>query len=181
MIDVMKRHLLEAVPVGVHAKRSQDWNSFFSKTGMVLPEDYVWLVGSYGCGRFDEYLYLLEPGCPNVNYELMAAVKERREAFDWLWQEGEPKPPELQVEGSEFIPWASTDNGEFLYWRSLPGLQPSEWTVLISEARGEQWEHYQMGCVEFLAKALTREITSEILSPEFPLATHLFEPIESLA
>lgn len=96
-----------------------------------------------------------------------------------LWDEGEPKPSYLDAPGVRVIPWATTDNGEFLYWLVKPGQRPEDWTVLINEARGWEWEHCDMGCAAFLVASLTGEVRSDILWSNYPSYPHKFMPTRS--
>lgn len=160
----------------LHASESgvpKAWATTEGALGTPLPRDYKELIDRLGGGRVEEYLYLLEPDSPNAHYDLARHTRERAEAYEELW-EFEEKPPELQVEGSRILPWGTTDNGEWLFWRSLPGQHPDAWTVLLNEARGETWEHYDMNCSDFLHAALTGEIQSEVLWSRFPLPRHVF-------
>jgi hypothetical protein len=134
------------------------------------------LVDTYGGGRFDNYLWLLEPGCANRYYELGYVKRERDEALELLWGGGEPRPEQLDMPGTSVIPWGVTDNGEVLYWLLAPAAAADGWTVLINEARGERWEHLRVGCSEALVGLLSGEIHSEILSSSFPLIDHEFRP-----
>ena len=93
-----------------------------------------------------------------------------------LWEEGEPRPVEL-TDDRHLIPWASTDNGEFAYWLAADHCPPEQWTVMVNEARGDEWEHFRMGCVDFLLGLLRREVHSEILWSRFPLDVHNFRPV----
>lgn len=61
-----------------------------------------------------------------------------------------------------------------LYWLVHPGSHPDEWTAMVNEARGEWWEHYDVGCVELLVQLLAGEVRSEILSSSFPFQVHEF-------
>jgi hypothetical protein len=151
-----------------------DWDDVARELEVGLPGDYRVLIDTYGGGRFDGYLWVLEPRCSNRYYDLLRSVAERDEAFEMLWEDGEPKPVQLESPGSRVIPWASTDNGEFLYWLVHPGSDPDEWTVMVNEARGEWWEHYDIGCAELLVQLLSGEVRSEILSSSFPLQIHEF-------
>ena len=72
--------------------------------------------------------------------------------------------------------WGSTDNGEYLYWLVRPASNSDEWTVLVNEARGEEWEHFEMGCAEFLARTLTGELRSDLLWSRYPTDPHTFLP-----
>lgn len=52
------------------------------------------------------FLYLLEPGCPNDNYDLIEWEDQQTEALEGLWK-FEKKPDELADAGSRVIPWAT--------------------------------------------------------------------------
>ncbi|MFI5793429.1 SMI1/KNR4 family protein [Streptomyces sp. NPDC051677] len=152
-----------------------DWADVAQEFGTELPGDYRELIDAYGGGRFDGYLWVLEPRCANRHYDLLRHVAEREEAFEMLWEDGEPKPEQLQSSGSRVIPWATTGNGEYLYWLARLGSHPDEWTVMVNEARGDWWEHFNFGCAEILVQLLTGEVRSEILSSSFPARVHEFK------
>jgi hypothetical protein len=151
--------------------RTTDWEAVQRQLGVTLPTDYKELIRVYGGSNWDDYLYLLEPGCPNDNYDLIEWEDQQTKALEGLW-EFEKKPDELADPGSRVIPWAATDNGECLYWLVKPGRNPDQWTVMANEARGDCWEHYPMTCTGFLLAALTGDVHSDVLSSRFPLATH---------
>ncbi|MET8164227.1 SMI1/KNR4 family protein [Streptomyces sp. NPDC005329] len=152
-----------------------DWAVLAEELGIELPGDYRELIDTYGGGRFDGYLWLLEPRCANRHYDLTRHIAERDEAFEMLWEDGEPKPEQLESSpSSRVIPWATTDNGEYLYWLVRPGSHPDEWTVMVNEARGDWWEHFDVGCAEILGKLLAGETRSKILSSSFPARMHEF-------
>ncbi|MFF4342993.1 SMI1/KNR4 family protein [Kitasatospora sp. NPDC001540] len=160
-------------PAGVEPK---DWDLVRHQLGTDLPGDYRTFIDTYGGGCVDHYLWVLEPGCANASYDLVDADEERAEANQWLWDGGEEKPAELEGADARLVPWASTDNGEFLYWLARPGEDPDEWTVMVNEARGPRWEHLDMGCTRFLAAVLSGDLRSEILSDSFPTDPHAFLP-----
>ncbi|MFJ5828004.1 SMI1/KNR4 family protein [Streptomyces sp. NPDC093089] len=176
MTDALDR-LLEIAPAPGEP-RTKDWDEVERTIGVVLPGDYKELVGVYGGSNWDDYLYVLEPGCPNDNYDLVEWARNQAEDLEDLW-EFEKKPVELEAEGSRVVPWAVTDNGECLYWLVLPGVPPERWTVMVNEARGGRWEHFSVSCTQFLAASLGGELRSGILSSSFPLATHEFRRLEA--
>jgi hypothetical protein len=151
--------------------RNKDWDAAQRRLGVALPTDYKELVSIFGGSNWDGYLYLLEPGCPNADYDLIEWEDQQTEALEGLW-EFEKKPDELADGRSRVIPWATTDNGECLYWRVRADQSPDEWTVMVNEARGDRWEHYSMNCTEFLVAVLEGEVQSSVLSSRFPLAEH---------
>ncbi len=156
----------------------KDWDSHQQEIGFSLPEDYKELIETYGGSHWDDYLYVLEPECSNAHYDMIKWEREQSEILEEDW-ECEEKPVQLQPEGSRLVPWGTTDNGEVLFWLVLPGEDPDNWTVMIREARGEGWEHFELGCADFLAAALTGEVRSEILSSRFPLEEHRAEPVRA--
>jgi hypothetical protein len=140
-----------------------------------LPDDYKEFIARAGGGRIDGYLYVLAPSSPSRHHDLAEASAERDEAYEDLF-EFEDKPGELEEEGSRIIPWGTTDNGEWLFWRVLPGQAPTYYAVLVNEARGEEWEFHEMGFAAYLAAVLDGTLHSGILSTAFPSRPHSFTP-----
>ncbi|MFD9245223.1 SMI1/KNR4 family protein [Streptomyces sp. NPDC059556] len=171
MTDALDRLL--AIFPAPDEPRAKSWDEVERTIGVALPRDYKELVRVYGGGNWDDYLHVLEPGCPNDDYDLVAWARNQAEDLEGLW-EFERKPVELEAEGARVIPWAVTDNGECLYWLVPPGAPPEGWTVMVNEARGGRWEHFSVSCTRFLAAALEAELRSSLLSSSFPLATHTF-------
>ncbi len=153
----------------------KEWGLVENEIMTPLPSDYKELIDTYGGGLFDDCLWLLEPGCENKNYDLLIEAKERAEAFELLWGHGEAKPSELDEADSRVIPWATTENGEFVFWLARPGQDPDTWTVMVNEGRGPEWEHHEMTCTSFLVGVLEGDVRSEILW-ELPAAEHEFHP-----
>ncbi|MEW1910090.1 SMI1/KNR4 family protein [Kitasatospora sp. NPDC085895] len=161
---------------GPHRSRAKDWTAVGAALGSGLPGDYREFVERVGGGHVDGYLYVLEPDSPNPYHDLVDAAEERAEAFDHLWGSSEEPPAELREPGARLIPWASTDNGEFLYWLVRPGRHPDAWTVMVNAAREARWEHYDLPFAGFLVAALTGRIRSDVLTDAFPTAPHGFAP-----
>lgn len=159
--------------------RQKDWGEVERSLEVELPADYKELIHVYGGSNWDDYLYVLEPGCPNDNYDLIKWSEHQAEDLEDLW-EFEKKPAELEIDGSRVIPWATTDNGECLYWLVRPGHEPDEWTVMVNEARGDLWEHFPVSCTQFLASSLDGELHSNILSSMFPRSTHEFRQLSAV-
>ncbi|MFD7258408.1 SMI1/KNR4 family protein [Streptomyces sp. NPDC059874] len=160
-------HLVQAIPPS-DAPRVHDWAQIEQALGTVLPGDYKQLVDLYGGGLFDDAIWVLEPDSPNKYYDLVTENRDRAEAQQRLWLGGEPKPTQLEVEGSRTLAWAVTENGDCLYWLARPGQEPDEWPVLVKEGRGREWELHPQSCSEFLESILlTGGLESEIFY-DFP-------------
>ncbi|MFI6415304.1 SMI1/KNR4 family protein [Streptomyces sp. NPDC050585] len=154
-------------------RRPRDWRSVEQALGTPLPNDYKELTETYGGGVFDETIWLLDPACPDEDYELVATTAERAEVLVNLWQT-EPIPREIRDTDARVIPWAYVeDSGAYLYWRVQPGQEPGDWTVLFNEGRGPEWEHHDTSCASFLLAVLTGEAETEHF-PELPAEEHQF-------
>ena len=170
------RELTHLLPQPATAAPPKDWAAVARQLGTDLPTDYKDFIATHGGGYVDNYLWILEPGCANDNYDLVDNDEERTEAFEYLWDGDEGKPRGMEEEGARLIPWASTDNGEFLYWLTRPGQDPDTWTVMVNEARGSDWEHFDTGFAPFLLAVLNATLHSGILSDRFPTTPHGFRP-----
>ncbi|MGW6981660.1 SMI1/KNR4 family protein [Streptomyces sp. NPDC054932] len=160
-------HLLQAFPPP-GAPPAHDWARVEAELGTMLPRDYKQLVDLYGGGLFDDAIWVLEPDCPNRYYDLVTENRDRVEAQERLWRGGEPKPVELEEAGSRLIAWAVTENGDCLYWLARPGREPEQWTVLIKEGRGREWEFHAQSCSGFLRSVLLTGDTESEMFHDFP-------------
>ncbi len=167
--------LTELLPRPGTAPPAKDWEAVERELGVRLPHDYTSLMATYGGGFIDDYLLLLEPGCGNSVYDLLRHAEERDEAYEELWKY-EDKPAEMEEPGNRLIPWATTDNGEYLFWLVRPGRNPDEWTLMINEEGGEEWERHAMTATQFLFRVLSGELRSEVLWSRFPEEVHSFRP-----
>ncbi|GGV73751.1 hypothetical protein GCM10010277_87630 [Streptomyces longisporoflavus] len=161
-------------------RRARDWAVVEQQLGSALPQDYKDLVEVYGGGLFDEEIWLLDPECPDKDYNLVDEAKSRAEILRNLW-ETEPKPPQLlEGDGAEVLPWAYIEgSGAMLYWLRRPGQKPEEWTTLFNEGRGPEWEYHPRSCADFLIRALTGEANT-VYFDEFPPEEHEFESNDEL-
>lgn len=156
----------------------KDWGVIESQMETALPSDYKELIDRMGGGYMEEYMHILEPDCRYEAYDLVEFTDYTIEINEKMWKT-EGKPPELQIEGSILIPWATTDAADNLYWRCLPGQHPDKWTVMVNQSR--DWEHHEMSCTEFLYAALKKELKSENLDHVFSFARHVFKSYNPVA
>ncbi|MEV0598442.1 SMI1/KNR4 family protein [Streptomyces sp. NPDC050315] len=171
--------LAELLPRPAAVGHAPNWDAAEAELHTALPADYRELIAAYGGGFIDNYLLLLEPGCPNAVYDLIKISAEREEANESLW-EFEDKPAEMEPEGNRLVCWATTDNGEYLYWLVQPSDDPDSRPILINSESGEDWERYDMTVTRFLTAVLGGDVRSEILWDRFPLPTHEFRPARDM-
>ncbi|NML51483.1 hypothetical protein HHL19_15540 [Streptomyces sp. R302] len=157
-----------------------DWAAAERALGMPLPGDYKRLVETYGCGVFDETVWLLAPDAGRPHDDLLAQREERDEILESLWEIGEECPEELEEPGAVVVPWAYEEgSGAFLYWLVRPGSHPDTWPVLYNEGRGPLWERHGPGCAAFLHAVLTGTADTAYfghLYEELKPTAHRFEP-----
>ncbi|WP_236560538.1 SMI1/KNR4 family protein [Streptomyces sp. F-3] len=142
--------------------------------GTALPADYKRLVEQYDGRLFVGIHWLLEPGCPDALYDLVAQTAEHEEILTKLWEASEDKPSELHENDVRLVPWGYVEGaGHFLYWLVRPDAEPEEWTVLLNEGRDPLWEAHPMSCSQFLLEVVAGTTTSfyftginDIVDPE---------------
>ncbi|WP_344632732.1 hypothetical protein [Streptomyces glaucosporus] len=160
-------------PAGV---RPRDRRRVESMLGTPLPADCKQLVDLCGGGVFDDTVRLLEPGCANRHYDLLTRNANCPGELESLREAGEPRPAEPDEPGSRLVSWAVTGNGEYLVWLARPGRRPDDWTVMVDEGRGPEWESHPLSCTGFLnAVLLTGDAESEAFYG-MPFEQHGFRP-----
>lgn len=155
------------------------WLTFESEKNLRLPNDFKELISNYGCGAIDDFLWLLNPLSKNSNLNFEKS-KYFLEAYAVMRQDflSDYPRPDYPEKGS-FLPWAVTDNGETIVW--LVDGEADSWRVAIHSSDQGEEEVYDFGCVEFLSKLLTKDISSNILPVQFSSAAlekHFFTPID---
>lgn len=141
--------------------RAVRWAAVEKALGIALPADYKQLVRTHGGGLFAAVFHLLEPGCPDAAYDVVAQTAEHAEILAELWAGGEERPSELLEGGTRLAPWGYAEGaGHFLYWLVRPGVEPEEWTIILNEGRGPLWEAYPVSCSQFLHDVVAGTTTS---------------------
>lgn len=143
---------------------SGDWSGVVSMLGTDLPSDFVAFINMYGTGCIAEFLWVFNPFEKNVHLNLLSCSRLILEA-DREFRESYPQslPEPLFPEPGGLLPWAVTDNGDRLYWRTK-GDQ-NTWTVVVWESRGPEYESYALSMTGFLSAWLQGDI--EV--PVFPI------------
>jgi hypothetical protein len=144
---------------------SSVWTEFESRNKLKLPNDFKELMSTYGCGAISDFLWLLDPFAknPNLNFEKSEYFIDAYTVMKQEFISDYPRP-KYPARGS-FFPWAVTDNGETLVW--LIDGEPDSWAVAIHSSDQSEEEIYNYGCVEFLFKLFSNEVSSKILPSQF--------------
>lgn len=152
-----------APPVGGGAGPVTDWPEFETTLGLGLPDDYKWLVDTYGPGTFGGFIHILQAASTDSHILLAQQIEFSRQDFA---RYGDRMHPPCQV--GELVPVALTDNGDTLYWVANPVDQPELWTIVGNASRSDRWEPYEGGIVDFLVRVLAGEFSFGIFPRSFP-------------
>ena len=142
--------------------RSKDvnWSWVEEKIGTALPADYKNFVDYYGPGSVDEFIFILSPVSSNkyLNIFHMLETLEKSKSVSISAFKKNLMPP-LYPEGSGYIPFGYTENGDFLYWKAV-GL-PDSWNIAVFESRSLVKEEFKICMTEFLRSLIAKELTVE--------------------
>ncbi|MCP4247707.1 MAG: SMI1/KNR4 family protein [bacterium] len=146
----------------------QDWAPTEQAIGANLPDDFKAFTNLYGTGYINEFLWIRNPFAKLPALNLLERCREQLDALRILKADcGDAEVPyPVYPDPGGLFPWAGTDNGDVLYWSTLGN--PSQWTIVINEARGPIWEEYDCSMVAFLLRLLTGQVSSEVLPDGFP-------------
>ena len=115
----------------------------------------------YGSGTFGDFLNPINPlrdGGTGFDWALENILRFDREM---QFEDPGDYPWAIHPEPGGIFPWATTDNGDTLYW--LTRGHPDEWSVAGIQMRGPDRVLYPFGVVEFLTRWFAGELTGSIL------------------
>lgn len=150
-----------------------EWVAIESKLGTGLPDDYKEFIQAYGTGRIGNFLYVFTPFSNNENLNLLDQLRLQSDVLGELKSYGENIPYKIFPETEGILPFAITDNGDVLFWRTVG--EPNEWTVLVNEARSPDWENYDMSMSKFFSEIISHRLDCKIFPKSFPGASPSFE------
>lgn len=160
---------------------SGDFAAVEADLGTKLPADYQELVRRYGYGTFSDFLHLWSPFFAPCT--MMAQARVTLDADRTLARfAARAVPFPLFPEPDGALPWASTDNGDVVYW--LTWGAPDAWPVALRNPRGgEAYDLVEGGAAAFLATWLGgQERFRTMAAPEFrsfdPWRARVHETIE---
>ncbi len=152
------------------------WPQVEAELGTELPDDFKRFTELYGSGKFDDFLYLLNPFAADPAGNLVGSRDTMLEAYAETrakFPDRLPLPPWPEPGG--LLPLGRSDNGNELYW--LTEGQPARWPVVAFAGRSTQHEVHPHPVTEFLALLLSGELETSVFPGGFlRRGTHRFIP-----
>jgi len=142
---------------------------------VALPSDYKQYIRTYGTGQVGGFLWPHNPFTESPYLNLITQTPKILGALRTIkgvWGDLMPSYPFFPEPGG-LLPWGHTDNGDVLYWQTAGNAD--QWTIVVNEARGPKFEHFQQTMMSFLAKILSQQVVSEIFPDDFPDKNNIFQ------
>jgi hypothetical protein len=148
MNDEQRLLLAEAPPSTqpVDPGTPEGWSAVEQKLGTSLPDDYKWLINTYGSGDFCDLLAIVNPFAATEAWNLLSQVSPvlNHYRFGGPFNHTFPCFPE---EGG-LLPVGSDTSGGDLFW--LTRGRPCDWQLVLFDY--DDTEQYSMGLVKFLGE-----------------------------
>jgi hypothetical protein len=138
-----------------------DWQAAEAALGTALPQEYKEIVDVFGPGSFDGYVNLLVPN--GTVLDLIDWSRTNPDRFG-------PHPAYPAPHG--LLQWGSSEQElDFVWQTGAP--DPSDWPMLVREDHDGEWQRFDCGVGEFLARLLTDVGLG--FPPSYLLDSHFFE------
>ncbi len=148
-------------PAPSQAVETIDWSSQEDALGVEVPEDFKVFVATYGAkgGALGDFIQILSPVTSKRSVQLARAAVRENDAYATL-KAHHPHAFPLQIlpEPGSFLPWAVTDNGDYLGW--IVGDGPSsDWPVAVLDDESGVPEVFEISFGDFMVGLVKGEIT----------------------
>jgi hypothetical protein len=168
--------LMRVMPPPAAPKEADDtrWHEVEKQIGTALPNDFKQFIGTYGSGRINDFIWMLNPFSHRKNINLIEQQSRQLNALRTLINDfGERCPYALFPEPGGLLPCGFTDDGDIIHW--LTSGVPSEWGVIVNDSRGPQYAKYDLSLTEFLFRIVDRIEVCPIFPRGFPIGGPRFE------
>ncbi|GIJ44110.1 hypothetical protein Val02_09960 [Virgisporangium aliadipatigenens] len=153
------------------------WDELRARLGVAVPEDYRWLVETYGAGVYDDFLHVLQPRSRFPAIRLVSSAAAYRERLRAQVESGRVLPHDP----GDLLPVATTDDGDVISWLMLPRDTPSRWTLVAGNPGRDEWSSFDGGVVEFLVAVFTRRVRMPFFPEDFPSPAPRLRPYPGVA
>ena len=146
------------------AGSGRNWVDVEKSLGTGLPTDYKKYINLYGTGELAGFIWVYNPFSDKRHGQnLLLRVSEVLSMYREIRAEfGEKECPyPLYPEPDGLFPWGHVNTGAELFWRTSGN--PEQWTVVVNEARGPQFQQFQQSMTEFLTSLVIGRLKCDIL------------------
>lgn len=132
--------------------RSYDWAMVEMTLSTAIPEDYRTFIATWGPGTLGGFVHLFAPHVLNKTVRLPSGAQTFNESYATL-KSGHPDrfPLPISPNTGGLLPFAITDNGDYLGWIVDTAAPAEDWPVAVL-AHGEGTpQHFDEGFGPFMA------------------------------
>ena len=138
------------------------WEEVESALTIKLPNDFIAFIENYGTGRLNNFLTVFNPFSKRANLNLLVQSKNQLGALAELQEQfTEFRTFTLFPKKGGLLPVAMTDNGDTIYW--LTQGEPSEWSMVVCDARGPEFERFDCSLTKFLVDILAGKLKCNVM------------------
>lgn len=153
--------LTSLVPPPEQPRNQWGWGHIESDLGFIVPDDYREIVGTYGRGKFDNFVRVFTPD------ELGRKIQIKRDALRMAANSQEllgVPPTDTPYPIEALTVCAYTDNGDDIYWITDSGSDPNTWRIVVHATRDEEWDAFDGPLIEFFVVVFS----GSYVCPTFP-------------
>ena len=171
------QELLTVVPPPAgHSLRFDHWDELERRLGFDVPQDYKWLVDTYGPGCFDGFLHVLQPKSRFEPIRMSSFGVKYRERI------------KAQIETGRIIPYAfdqlqpvaRTEDGDIISWVIMPAKCSASWGLVINNPGRSEWLSFDGGITSFLQAIFVNNLQMSFFPEGFPSSSPTFEVYPSV-
>ncbi len=155
--------LVRTVPPPARPRHAAgDWSAVESRLRLTPPDDFKGIINRYGAGTFSDFLIVLNPFLPSAYLNFVRGSEEILHSARMVRESSREMHPKLFPEPEGLFPWAVTETGDTLFWRT--GGPEADWPVVLRKSGGQEIITYPMSATAFLAEWLGRRSLENVFA-----------------
>ncbi|GAB4158229.1 MAG: hypothetical protein Tsb009_35390 [Planctomycetaceae bacterium] len=105
-----------------------NWEEVEKHLGITFPPDYKEFISIYGTGSLQSFMHIWNYLDVPADSDAKEVIKQITSEYEWDREHGRPVEFVPYPQPGGLIPFASTDDGNYLNWQTTG--KPSEWCVV---------------------------------------------------
>lgn len=164
------------IPPPSSDQTANHWSLIETQLSIKLPCAYKIFIDTYGTECIDDFLWVLNPFARNKNLSF-DRIRKTLDAFNYL----KTNIPEeynfnLYPENPGLFPWASTDNGDDIFW--FTEGDPDTWPIIVYETRSPEYIEYKKSVTDFIYEILSKQLICPFFPDDFPSNAPVFRSVD---